>query len=139
MELEEDQFENQWFHDLQVMWAALASVGGIMVLYKGGVLWEKWIQEQERKDMEEEIELTGTFIDPRAVRKDEDADDKGKKKSKNNNTNGGTDDKNPDTNPSSPSNSGGPSGSGGGPDANPPDADLPTGGIDALERLFGKS
>lgn len=115
IELEEDELENKWFHDLQVMWAGIASVGGIMVLYKGGVLWEKWIQEQEQKDMEEEIELTGTFIDPRAVRKPEDEDDDGddpKSKGKN-----GKDD------PGSP----------------PDTDDLPPGGIDALEKLFGKS
>jgi hypothetical protein len=129
MELEEDQFETQWFHDLQVMWAALASVGGIVVLYKGGVLWEKWIHEQEQKDMEEEIELTGTFIDPRAVRKDEDAEDDGKKKKKKKGGEG------PDGNSQSPSNGS----NGSDPDSSPPDSDLPTGGIDALERLFGKS
>jgi hypothetical protein len=115
MELEEDELENKWFHDLQVMWAGLASVGGIMVLYKGGVLWEKWIQEQERKDMEEEIELTGTFIDPRAVRKAEDEDD-------DNNDSGGKGGKD-DSDPDSP----------------PETDDLPPGGIDALEKLFGKS
>lgn len=74
MELEEWEVATQWFRDLQFFWAALASLGGIYVLYKGGVMWENWIQEQERKDMEEEIELTGTFIDPRAVRKDEDGE-----------------------------------------------------------------
>lgn len=114
MELEEDEVENKWFHDLQVMWAGIASVGGIMVLYRGGVLWERWIVEQERKDREEEIELTGTFIDPRAVRKEEggEDDDAAKKKK----------------------------GGGDGPDDSPPDADdLPPGGIDALEKLFGKS
>lgn len=115
MELEEDELENKWFHDLQVMWAGIASVGGIMVLYKGGVLWEKWIQEQERKDMEEEIELTGTFIDPRAVRKAEDEDDE----SDGTGSNGKDGD--------------------GGPDSPPETDDLPPGGIDALEKLFGKS
>lgn len=115
MELEEDDLENKWFHDLQVMWAGLASVGGIMVLYKGGVLWEKWIQEQERKDMEEEIELTGTFIDPRAVRKPEDEDDE-------------SDD--PEAK--------GKNGSGD-PDSPPETDDLPPGGLESLEKLYGKS
>lgn len=75
MELEEWEVSTKWFRDLQALWAGLASVGGIVVLYRGGVLWEKWIQEQERKDMEEEISMTGTYISPRAVRKDEDGDD----------------------------------------------------------------
>lgn len=79
MELDEYEVSTQWFRDLQRLWAALASVAGIFVLYRGGVLWERWIQEQERKDMEEEIKLTGTFISPRAVRKDEDEHDKKKK------------------------------------------------------------
>lgn len=115
IELDEDELENKWFHDLQMMWAGMASVGGIVVLYRGGVLWEKWIQEQERKDMEEEIELTGTFIDPRAVRKPEDEDDGGDdRKSK------GKDGK-------------------GNPDSPPDTDDLPPGGIDALEKMFGKS
>jgi hypothetical protein len=119
MELEEDEVENAWFHNLQMLWAGLASVGGIVVLYKGGVLWERWIQEQERKDMEEEIELTGIFIDPRAVRKEEDGD--GDQKKGSNGDKGGAD----------------PSGSDN-PDA-PPDSEMPPDSIDSLERMFGKS
>lgn len=114
MELEEYEVATQWFRDLQRLWAGLASVAGIFVLYKGGVMWEKWIQEQEKKDMEEEIELTGTFIDPRAVRKDEDEDD-GKK-------DGGKDKKGPTDEPKGPQT-----------------PESPTGGIDNLEQLFGKS
>lgn len=126
MELEEDEVEFKVIHDLQVMWAGLASVGGIYVLYKGGVLWEKWIQEQERKDKEEEIELTGQFIDPRAVRKEEDdGDTDGKQERKKKGDNGGG-------NPTS--------GIEGGGDGTPPTTDdLPPGGIDALEKLFGNS
>lgn len=116
MELNEDEVDNKWFYDLQVMWAGLGSVVGIFALYKGGVLWEKWIQEQERKDMEEEIELTGQFIDPRAVRKPEDEDDGGKGKKGGDKPSGGDDGEGP-----------------------PETDDLPPGGIDALEKLFGKS
>jgi hypothetical protein len=119
MELEEDEVENAWFHNLQMLWAGLASVGGIVVLYKGGVLWERWIQEQERKDMEEEIELTGIFIDPRAVRKEEDSDGDQKKGS-----NGNKDGPDP--------------GGADNPDA-PPDSEMPPDSIDSLERMFGKS
>lgn len=118
MELEEWEVATQWFRDLQMTWAALASVGGIFVLYKGGVMWERWIKEQEQKDMEEEIELTGTFIDPRAVRKDEDdtggKDGKGKPQ--------GQDPK-----------------SGGDPNDAPSSQDNPADGLDSLEKLFGKS
>lgn len=90
MELEEYEVATKWYRDLRALWAGLASVAGIMVLYKGGVLWERWIQEQERKDMEEEIKLTGTFISPRAVRKDDDDDDNTKKgKGKGGNDNDG--------------------------------------------------
>lgn len=118
MELEEYEVATQWFRDLQLFWATLASVGGIYVLYKGGVMWERWIQEQEKKDMEEEIELTGTFIDPRAVRKDEDDSGKGKK--------GKGDGK-------------GPQGKGGDPNEPPSSPDYPKDGLDSLEKLFGKS
>jgi hypothetical protein len=119
IELEEDEVESKWFRDLQILWAGLASVGGIMILYKGGVLWERWIQEQERKDMEEEIELTGIFIDPRAVRKEEDGEDDRKK-----GRNGKKD---------------GPGDGGSGRPATPPDTELPPDDIDSLERMFGKS
>ena len=97
MELEEYEVGTQWFRDLQRLWAGLASIAGIMVLYRGGVLWERWIQEQERKDMEEEIKLTGTFISPRAVRKDENEDDKrdGKKGQKGGGSGGGDGDDKP--------------------------------------------
>ena len=117
MELEEYEVATQWFRDLQRMWAGVASVLGIFVVYKGGVLWERWIQEQEKKDMEEEIELTGTFIDPRAVRKDEDEEDEGKK-------DGGKDKgEGPEDQPKEPEGT----------------PENPSGGIDNLEQLFGKS
>ncbi len=96
MELEEYEVSTKWFRDLRAMWAALASIAGILVLYRGGVLWERWIQEQERKDMEEEIKLTGTFISPRAVRKDENEDDK---RSGKNGKKGGGGDKGDDDKP----------------------------------------
>lgn len=122
MELEEWEVATQWFRDLQMTWAALASVGGIFVLYKGGVMWEKWIQEQEQKDMEEEIELTGTFIDPRAVRKDEDDDGSAKKGGS-----GKSDDKGPSGSTSDD------------PEVPPNSSDYPPDGLDSLEKLFGKS
>lgn len=122
MEMEEYEVETQWFRDLQTVWAGIASVGGIFVLYKGGVMWENWIKEQERKDMEEEIELTGTFIDPRAVRKDEDDEsDTGKGKGKPS----GKDPKSDD----------------GGSTEGPPGDEgySPDGGLESLEKLFGQS
>ena len=109
MELEEWEIETQWFKNLQALWAAIASCAGIYVLYRGGVMWENWIKEQEKKDMEEEIKLTGTFIDPRAVRKDEDDDPKPNQKRPNN--------------PKKPDSDGG---------DNPPS-------VDSLNKLFGQS
>lgn len=126
MELEEYDVETQWFRDLQIMWAGVASVGGMFVLYKGGVMWENWIQEQEKKDMEEEIELTGTFVDPRAVRKAEDEDDDDENKNKKNSG--------PDAGTDPSADAGGPDG-----DTGPKGDDLPPDGLDALEKLFGKS
>lgn len=118
MELDEWEIDTQWFRDMQTMWAALASIGGIYVLYKGGVMWENWIKEQEKKDMEEEIKLTGKFVDPRAVRKDEDDDPK-KKNTKT---------------PKKPSDSGGQ-----GPSLDDQGGDFKQGDIESLEKLFGKS
>lgn len=121
MELEEWEVHTQWFRDFQLMWTAIASVGGIYILYKGGVMWEKWIKEQEQKDMEEEIELTGTFIDPRAVRKD-DEDNSGNRPNKSQDG-GNNPGKGPDTD------------SGSGPDG----GDFKQGDLESLEKLFGKS
>lgn len=121
MELEEWEVDTQWFRDLQMMWASFASIGGMFVLYKGGVMWENWIKEQERKDMEEEIELTGTFVDPRAVRK-EDEDDKNAGPSAPPSTDG-----KPEKGPSGDADSG------------DPDADFKQGDLESLEKLFGKS
>lgn len=123
MELEEYEVATQWFRNLQMLWATLASAGGIYVLYKGGVMWENWIQEQEKKDMEEEIEMTGTFIDPRAVRKDEDDEDKGNKGKDKGKDKGNK----------------GPQGKGGDPSEPPDSPDFPKDGLDSLEKLFGKS
>lgn len=119
IDLEEWELETQWYRTMQFVWAATASIGGMYVLYRGGVMWENWIREQEKKDMEEEIELTGTFIDPRAVRKpeDEDEDEKGKGSEK------------------KPA---GDSPSGSGPE-NSEGGDTTSGGIDSLEKLFGQS
>ncbi len=128
MELEEYEVGTKWFRDLQALWAGVASIAGILVLYKGGVLWERWIQEQERKDMEEEIELTGKFISPRAVRKDDDEEDekgKGKKKKGDEEDDGGKIKG---------------KGKNGGDDDKPPIiGDSPPGGIDALEKLLGNN
>lgn len=119
MELEEWEAQTESFRSMQAFWAGLISVAGIFMLYKGGVMWENWIKEQERKDMEEEIKLTGTFIDPRAVRKDEDMGDASKSKKK-------PKDSGPSSGPSAPP-------------KDPTDGDKPTGGIDSLEKLFGQS
>lgn len=122
MELEEWEVNTQQSRDLRMFWTALASIGGIFVLYKGGVMWENWIKEQERKDMEEEIELTGTFIDPRAVRKD-DEENPGKGPSKKPPGDGGKPGK-------------GPSGSDFGKGS---DDEWKQGDVESLEKLFGKS
>ncbi|CAN8072637.1 unnamed protein product [Agarophyton chilense] len=122
MELEEWELATQWFRNMQALWAAIASVGGIFLLYRGGVMWENWIKEQERKDMEEEIKLTGTFIDPRAVRKDDEKKN-GNKRNK----------------PKKDDSSSGPSAGPSAPSKDPSDGDVPPGGIDSLEKLFGNS
>lgn len=67
-ELEEDRIQFQWLHNVHMFAGALYSLVGLIVLYKAGALWEKWMKEQEQKEIEKEIRLTGTFIDPRANR-----------------------------------------------------------------------
>merc|ERR1712167_393773 len=48
--------------DLTVGGSALS----IWFVYKGLNVWEKWMKDQEQKDIEEEIEMTGTYINPGA-------------------------------------------------------------------------
>ena len=47
MELEEWEVGTEWYNTLQNTLTALASAFGIFVLYKGGVLWQRGIKEQE--------------------------------------------------------------------------------------------
>ena len=67
-ELEEDRIQFQWLRNVHMFAGALYSAIGLFVLYKAGAMWERWMKEQEEKEIENEIKLTGTFIDPRADR-----------------------------------------------------------------------
>jgi len=91
MELEDLQQLDGWRRGLKLGVSLGVSATGLAVLYKGGVLWERWIKEQEKKDMEDEIELTGTFIAPSAVRLAEEEEAAAKKKKKRKNKNKGKD------------------------------------------------
>lgn len=82
MELEDLQQLDGWRQGLKLGVSLGVSATGLAILYKGGVLWERWIKEQEKKDMEDEIELTGTFIAPSAVRLAEEEEAAAKKKKK---------------------------------------------------------
>ncbi|GAB0494046.1 hypothetical protein MMPV_005336 [Pyropia vietnamensis] len=82
MELEDLQELDGWRQGLKLGMSLGVSATGLAILYKGGVLWERWIKEQEKKDMEDEIELTGTFIAPSAVRLAEEEEAAAKKKKK---------------------------------------------------------
>nr|UXY86709.1 hypothetical protein CparaKRNrm1_p078 [Cryptomonas paramecium] len=52
--------------DIQTGFILGGSMIGIWLFYEGLNIWEKWIKEQEKKNIQEEIELTGIYIDPNA-------------------------------------------------------------------------
>jgi hypothetical protein len=65
-EIEDEEFRYRNWKNAQVGIAIGGSGVGMYFAYKGLHVWEKWMNEQEQKDIEEEIEMTGTYIDPGA-------------------------------------------------------------------------
>eukprot|EP00284_Hemiselmis_tepida_P015588 CAMPEP_0174917334 /NCGR_PEP_ID=MMETSP1355-20121228/2379_1 /TAXON_ID=464990 /ORGANISM="Hemiselmis tepida, Strain CCMP443" /LENGTH=139 /DNA_ID=CAMNT_0016162409 /DNA_START=271 /DNA_END=690 /DNA_ORIENTATION=+ len=65
-EIEDEEFRYRNWKNAQVGIAIGGSGIGMWFAYKGLHLWERWMNEQEQKDIEEEIEMTGTYIDPGA-------------------------------------------------------------------------
>mmetsp|Transcript_6575 Transcript_6575/g.12767 ORF Transcript_6575/g.12767 Transcript_6575/m.12767 type:complete len:224 (+) Transcript_6575:52-723(+) len=65
-EIEDEEFRYRNWKNAQVGIAIGGSGIGMWFAYKGLHVWEKWMNEQEQKDIEEEIEMTGTYIDPGA-------------------------------------------------------------------------
>ncbi len=65
-EMEDDEFRYKNWKNIQIGFAIGGSGIGMWFAYKGLNAWEQWMKEQEQKDIEEEIEMTGTYIDPGA-------------------------------------------------------------------------
>jgi len=65
-EIEDDEFRYKNWKNTQIGLAIGGSGIGMWFAYKGLTAWEKWMKEQEQKDIEEEIEMTGTYINPGA-------------------------------------------------------------------------
>jgi len=65
-EIEDDEFRYKNWRNTQIGLAIGGSGVGMWFAYKGLNAWEKWMKEQEQKDIEEEIEMTGTYINPGA-------------------------------------------------------------------------
>ncbi|AEA38746.1 hypothetical protein CPARA_1gp088 (nucleomorph) [Cryptomonas paramecium] len=65
-DIEKDERRCLFWKDVQTGLVLGGSAIGIWVFYEGLTTWEKWIKEQEKKNIQEEIELTGIYIDPNA-------------------------------------------------------------------------
>ena len=65
-EIEDDEFRYSAWKNSQVGLTVGGSALSIWFVYKGLNVWEKWMKDQEQKDIEEEIEMTGTYINPGA-------------------------------------------------------------------------
>jgi len=65
-EIEDDEFRYSAWKNSQVGLTVGGSALSMWFAYKGLNVWEKWMKDQEQKDIEEEIEMTGTYINPGA-------------------------------------------------------------------------
>jgi len=65
-EIEDDEFRYSAWKNSQVGLTVGGSAVSMWFAYKGLNVWEKWMKEQEQKDIDEEIEMTGTYINPGA-------------------------------------------------------------------------
>jgi hypothetical protein len=65
-EIEDDEFRYSAWKNSQVGLTVGGSAVSMWFAYKGLNVWEKWMKEQEQKDIDEEIEMTGTYVNPGA-------------------------------------------------------------------------
>ena len=65
-EIEDDEYRYRNWKNTQIGLALGGSAIGMWFAYKGLNVWEKWMKDQEQKDIEEEIQMTGTYINPGA-------------------------------------------------------------------------
>jgi len=71
MELEALDEEFRWMKTIQQCSAGTIVAVGLFALQRGGKAWDAFIKAQEEREIEEEMRLTGRFIDTRANRMDE--------------------------------------------------------------------
>mmetsp|Transcript_16562 Transcript_16562/g.25726 ORF Transcript_16562/g.25726 Transcript_16562/m.25726 type:complete len:210 (+) Transcript_16562:1133-1762(+) len=79
-EIEDDEYRYRSWRNTQVFLALGGSALGMWFAYKGLTALEKWMKEQEQKDIEEEIQMTGTYINPGAEKVEASIDPKTGKK-----------------------------------------------------------
>nr|UXY87130.1 hypothetical protein 1634Bnrm1_p090 [Cryptomonas sp.] len=65
-EIEDDEYRYSNWRNFQIGLALGGSATGMWFAYKGLTIWEKWMKDQEQRDIEEEIQMTGTYISPGA-------------------------------------------------------------------------
>mmetsp|Transcript_37929 Transcript_37929/g.89415 ORF Transcript_37929/g.89415 Transcript_37929/m.89415 type:complete len:227 (+) Transcript_37929:33-713(+) len=65
-EIEDDEYRYSAWKNTQIGLAVGGSALGMWFAYNGLNAWERWMKEQEKKDIEEEIQMTGTYINPGA-------------------------------------------------------------------------
>ena len=157
-ELEDDEIQYGGRNALGKLLTFGVAVGGVYLIYRGAVMWERWLREEERLAEEEERELTGKFIDPvvpveeleRKANDDDKADgEKRKRKKKGKDARGSSADQTRDDRedddrgggddggvrkPRRPKPSGPPSSPSAGDGGKPPGLDE---GLDALDDLLG--
>jgi len=66
-QIEDDEYKYSTWKNTRNGITVVGSAISIWFGYKGLTVWEKWMKDQEQKEIEEEIKLTGTYIDPSAA------------------------------------------------------------------------
>ena len=65
-EIEDVEFRYESWRSTQMGLVLGGSVLGMWFTFKGLNAWEQWMKEQEQKDIEKEIKMTGKYINPLA-------------------------------------------------------------------------
>jgi len=63
-EIEDDEFRYESWRSTQIGLTMGGSLLGMWFTFKGLNRWEKWMRDQEQKDIEKEIKMTGKYINP---------------------------------------------------------------------------
>lgn len=65
-EIEDEEYNYKNWRNSQIGLAIGGSILGMWFTFKGLNAWEKWMKDQEQKDIQEEIKMTGRYIHPSA-------------------------------------------------------------------------